>query len=88
MLFCGRVMIYRGIDVYRKDIGTEQSFCELELGEASMSGRKLNFDDLNGDGYEDILFGSDRVGSCRLRSASQGRFTEMTEAMVGLQDRR
>ncbi|MDE6640336.1 MAG: hypothetical protein K2K63_07425 [Acetatifactor sp.] len=63
--------------------GEEQPFCRLEIEKEPGGGRELSFDDLNGDGYKDILLGDDPVEKCYLWSASGGRYVEMTEALGG-----
>lgn len=70
--------------LYSDEEGEEQFLQELTLGEELQSGMELRFDDLNGDGYEDLLLGGNYVEKCYVWSPSQKLYEEMTEALGGV----
>lgn len=61
----------------------EQLLQELEFEKESKYGVMLSFDDLNGDGYEDILLVGSYVEKCCLWSPSQKLYVDMSEELGG-----
>lgn len=76
------------LSVYAEEAlqGKERPFCELEIGREPMDSVELSFEDLNGDGYEDVLLGSDPVEKCYLWSTSGEGYVDITEALGGCFD--
>ncbi|MCM1560177.1 MAG: hypothetical protein NC123_11650 [Butyrivibrio sp.] len=69
--------------LYREVEGEERIFQELVLEEELRSGMELCFDDLNGDGYEDILLGGSYKERCYVWSPSQKLYVDVTAALGG-----
>ena len=61
----------------------EQLLQELEFEKESKYGVMLSFDDLNGDGYEDLLLVGSYVEKCCLWSPSQKLYVDMSEELGG-----
>lgn len=59
----------------------EQLLQELEFEKESKYGVMLSFDDLNGDGYEDLLLVGSYVEKCCLWSPSQKLYVDMSEEL-------
>lgn len=81
MLKC--IVNYCKLSLYENVEEEEQLLQELVFEKESENDVKLSFDDLNGDGFEDLLLVGSYVEKCCLWSPSQKLYVDMTEELGG-----
>lgn len=77
------IVNYCKLSLYENVEEEEQLLQELVFEIDSKDGVKLSFDDMNGDGYEDLLLAGSYVEKCCLWSPSQELYVDMTEELEG-----